>query len=305
MFRRKRLSGAPALNPDPTGGGWTPAQDLLWISAAPPRPGAWAALQAQHPSSGLWPLLLSGLSNREPDRPWLSGELSPKWRKLSAPADHDPAALLAASWASCVPEEEDDESDSDRTDRIAITAPFGAGWPGLAPPSPASFSADWPGLAPPSPASPGLAPPSPTSPSAPQASPAAVSPAERAAEVADFLLGAGWLTAPRLGLVPGARGADTPTDIGWTGPLNHEQDTAKISALLRSWEDRFGTRLIGLGFDTVYLSVAAPPTDVEHALRVAAEHFAFCPDNIWQGAGSLADYAKDLVDQPIWTFWWD
>ncbi|MEU4426368.1 DUF4253 domain-containing protein [Actinoplanes sp. NPDC024001] len=257
MFRRKRLGPAPSDE-------WTPIHDLLWISAVLPQPGQWAALREQHERTGLWPLLLGGLSDRDPDRPWRSGELAPSGVKRTAPADHDPAALLAAWWQECIPDEDEEE------EQLAATAPFGDRWPGLAPPG------------------------------VPQADPA-----QRAAEIADFVLSSGWLTAPRLGLVPSARGADAPTAAGWSGPVNHEGDTAKFSAVLRSWEERFGARVVGIGFDTLYLSVAAPPADEEHALRVAAEHFGFCPDNVWQGSGSLTEYAKGIIGQPVWVFWWD
>ncbi|MFI7705323.1 DUF4253 domain-containing protein [Nonomuraea sp. NPDC049480] len=55
----------------------------------------------------------------------------------------------------------------------------------------------------------------------------------------------------------------------------------------------------------LYLSIAAPPATLDQALHVAAEYFAFCPDNIWQGPGSLAAYAECLVDVDSWQFWWD
>ncbi|WP_432020488.1 DUF4253 domain-containing protein [Streptomyces sp. 1222.5] len=46
------------------------------------------------------------------------------------------------------------------------------------------------------------------------------------------------------------------------------------------------------------LSVAAPPQTLDEALAVAVEHFAFCPDNIWQGYESIRLYAEEaLVDQ--------
>ncbi|MDG4798003.1 DUF4253 domain-containing protein [Micromonospora sp. WMMD1082] len=113
--------------------------------------------------------------------------------------------------------------------------------------------------------------------------------------------------AMRLGLVAAGRGSDALTVLGWQGAVNHTNDTAKLSAVLRSWEDRFGVRVIGVGFAELYLSVAAPPTGTAEALRVAAEHFAFCPDNVWQGQRpcTLAGYADRLVGAPTWAFWWD
>ncbi len=113
--------------------------------------------------------------------------------------------------------------------------------------------------------------------------------------------GRDWL----LGLVPAVRGADALTLMGWDGPCNHTDHTQEISAVLRSWEDRFGVRVVAAGFDTLELSVAAPPVTFGHARRVAAEHLAFCPDNVWQGSGTLEEYAKALVEADRWSFWWD
>jgi hypothetical protein len=32
---------------------------------------------------------------------------------------------------------------------------------------------------------------------------------------------------------------------------------------------------------------------------------AFCPDNIWQGVGTVSEYGESLVDATLWPFWWD
>ncbi|MDQ0959929.1 hypothetical protein QFZ66_003807 [Streptomyces sp. B4I13] len=129
----------------------------------------------------------------------------------------------------------------------------------------------------------------------------------RAAQVADALAGEGGslFAAPHLALVPARRSADVPAALGWTGPANHENDTARLCAVLRSWEDRFGIRVVGLGFDVLVLSVAAPPATSAEAAAVAAEHFAFCPDNVLQGDGDLASYAERLAGEHAWSFWWD
>ena len=153
-----------------------------------------------------------------------------------------------------------------------LTEPFGFEWPGLAP-----------------------------------AGTPTAAPDTRAAQVADSLAeGAeNWFKEPRLALVPARRSADIPAAIGWTGPLNYDNDVARLGAVLRSWEDRFGIRMVGLGFDTLVLSVAAPPTTLVEAEALAVEHFAFCPDNITQGPSDLQAYAKDLIGDPTWSFWWD
>ncbi|ELP71250.1 DUF4253 domain-containing protein [Streptomyces turgidiscabies] len=115
------------------------------------------------------------------------------------------------------------------------------------------------------------------------------------------------LKEPRLALVPARRSADIPAAIGWSGPANYESDTARLCAVLRSWEDRFGIRVLALTFNQLVLSVAAPPTTLAEAEATAAEHFAFCPDNITQGAHTtLRAYAEhELLAKPTWSFWWD
>ncbi|PTM88866.1 uncharacterized protein DUF4253 [Streptomyces sp. VMFN-G11Ma] len=152
----------------------------------------------------------------------------------------------------------------------------------------AEADADWPGLA--------------------DARHAGADPDSVADGIVDSLLDAGSpLKDARLALVPARRSADIPTAIGWTGPANHEGDTARMSAVLRSWEDRFGIRVVALGFDTLLVSVAAPPTTLAEAEALAAEHFAFCPDNIWQGDDpTRTAYAeRHLLNRPAWHFWWD
>ncbi|WP_369144860.1 DUF4253 domain-containing protein [Streptomyces sp. R44] len=152
----------------------------------------------------------------------------------------------------------------------------------------APFTAGWPGLA--------------------AAQPSGSDPDRAAAEVAEALTEPGtWLAEARPALVPARRSADIPAVIGWTGPLNHENDVARLCAVLRSWEDRFGARVVALTPGQLLVSVAAPPLTVEDAEALAAEHFAFCPDNITQGRHSiLRDYARGmLLDVPVWSFWWD
>ncbi|MFE9637259.1 DUF4253 domain-containing protein [Streptomyces sp. NPDC006463] len=108
-------------------------------------------------------------------------------------------------------------------------------------------------------------------------------------------------------MVAAPSGADALALVGWDGPANWDNDTAKFSAVVSDWEQRFGACVVAVGSDTLHLSVATPPTSREDALLVAAEHFAFCPDNIWQGPRpqTLAAYAERLIDTQCWEFWWD
>ncbi|MFP3985992.1 DUF4253 domain-containing protein [Streptomyces sp. E11-3] len=186
--------------------------------------------------------------------------------RMSSPADHNPDTLFARWWQDYTATD-DDQLTAD--ERLAVTAPFGQTWPGPAPTPAPSTDPD---------------------------------------EIAEQYAGAFLTQNPhaRLGLVAASRGADALATVGWMGPANYDNDTATFAAVVRDWEDRFGARVVGIGFSTLHLSVAAPPARIEDALAVAAEHFAFCPDNIWQGThADLASYAEDLMGLNCWEFWWD
>jgi hypothetical protein len=250
----------------------------LWVSDGPATAGLWTWLRAEHTRTGLWPLLLVPDPYDGEFRPWVSGALTHapfSWarevfpERMSSPASHDPAGLLAQWWTTYTTvDEEDDIVDND--EHLAVTAPFGKTWPG---PAPSRETMTDPG--------------------------------QLAAEFATAFLGDGPLA--RLGLVAAASGAEALTAVGWAGPCNYDTDTAKFSAVVRDWEHRFGARVVAVGFSTLHLSVASPPADGREALLVAAEHFAFCPDNIWQGSSpyTLAAYAERIIGAHRWDFWWD
>jgi hypothetical protein len=109
----------------------------------------------------------------------------------------------------------------------------------------------------------------------------------------------------RLALVPVRRGADVLSTLGWSGAANHVSRTAGLSAILRSWEDRFGVRVLRLGPDRLDVSVAAPPQEPAHAAAVAAEHWAFCPDRVLQQSGSISAHADEIRGRRTWSFWWE
>jgi hypothetical protein len=109
----------------------------------------------------------------------------------------------------------------------------------------------------------------------------------------------------RLGLVPVTRPADVFAVLGWTGPANYFGDMGPLSALARSWEERFGAEPVGLGFATALFAVRRPPATPEEANRLAAEHFAVCSDLVYQGDGSIGAYAARLLGAPAWSLWWD
>jgi hypothetical protein len=150
------------------------------------------------------------------------------------------------------------------------------------------FTLDWPGVAPP-----GHAP---------------LTPAERqqALDVALPRIRVRNRETPtsRIGLVAAGRPADVLPVIGWGGLVNRGESLLPLTAVLRSWEDRFGARLIDVGYAGLRLLAERPPRTLEAAQRLAAEQVVLA-DECADGARDIPRIAARLASGPIWTFWWD
>ncbi|MEI7029524.1 DUF4253 domain-containing protein [Streptomyces pratensis] len=255
-------------------GSWP--EPLLWYANAPAAPRDWSALRSAGRRLGLLPVLISGGPRDHWPEEW---DLCPD--ETSYPGDHDAEEVLAEYWTGTADgaagQDDADDGEGGRGQGGREEAGGARGpWPGLAP-APAREAPDDPDAV--------------------------------ASEVADIITADpdSWLTGARMALVPARRSADIPAAIGWSGPVNHEGDVARLCAVLRSWEDRYDLRVVVLGLDTMIVSVGRPPTTLEEARALAAEHYAFCPDNIDQTPPyDLGVYAeKHLLDQEVWSFWWD
>ncbi|MBS4103633.1 DUF4253 domain-containing protein [Tsukamurella paurometabola] len=117
---------------------------------------------------------------------------------------------------------------------------------------------------------------------------------------------AGELDAPEDGallLVPVARPADVPAALGWDGAVNADLDAGDVTAVVRSWEDRFGAVLLSLGLDTMSLQVTRRPETRAQLDALAYEHYAFCSDNYSHDVFSSC--RTGLSEWRRWDFWWD
>jgi uncharacterized protein DUF4253 len=105
------------------------------------------------------------------------------------------------------------------------------------------------------------------------------------------------LAPARIGLVPVGRPADVLAALGWD--LCFERlDTLPLTAVLRSWENRFGARLLEVGFADIKLLVERPPRDLSSAQRIAAEHCALA-DECANHAGPARTTIPQLA--PSWS----
>ncbi|MFI9366860.1 DUF4253 domain-containing protein [Kitasatospora sp. NPDC053057] len=274
MIDSELLSGLRGRFPDRSAEGRTvpllPGRQVvpaLWVSEAAAPEGMWQRLHREHAVSGLWPLLLEP-RGEGPDLDGADLGLAPGQPGKPALEGYDPEVLLRGWWERAVlwcPTGDPQE----RAELLETLEPFGAAWPGLAPAAAAAAARD---------------------------------PQDCADRLARQLLRS--RPGLRIGLVRADGGAEALAACGWNGTNGHG-DSGAIAAVLRSWQERFGARVVQVGADSLYLSVAAPPTGLEEALLVAAEHAAFCPDNLFQSDEGLGGYAEELVDEGCWSFWWD
>jgi hypothetical protein len=120
----------------------------------------------------------------------------------------------------------------------------------------------------------------------------------------------GMMGSARLGLVPASRASDVLSLTGFSGLTNRCSTPAEFTAVLRTWEERFGAVLCEVGFANVRLLVTRPPRSRRAAELVAAEIRGMC-DEFWPierpgtalcSIGEIADYVMDV---PFWGLWWD
>ena len=112
----------------------------------------------------------------------------------------------------------------------------------------------------------------------------------------------------RICLVPADRPADVLAVTGWfcTDQFQEPSVGVQVGAVLRSWEERFGARLLKLGPGAdLSLLVERPPRTREAAEVIAAEHWAFADEFNGEGRCDFGRLVNAIVGRPIWKFWWD
>lgn len=243
-------------------------EPVAWATTEPvPDAGrVWAALSEAHAQSGLVPFLLAGIGDG-PERPWDTQEF--RDADDLTELDHlDAAELLREEWLRQTTEYDDyDEEDEEYGDEEFARSIA----EDVAPFSRRQF----PGIA--------------------QAE-------EQQLDADQFDWVLSGLGLARVGLVPAGRPADVLPMLGW----NQAFVTAvPYAAVLRSWEDRFGARLLRVGLAEISVLAQRPPRAPESAQHLAAEHWAFCSEFGGTGMHDVTRITASLMSSPIWTFWWD
>lgn len=105
-------------------------------------------------------------------------------------------------------------------------------------------------------------------------------------------------------LIPTKFGWEVPAYLRW-GDWNACPPPEYHVAALRSWNRDFAADLVGMNGDTINLQAANRPTTRETATKLAREQYAYCPDIIDQGVGTISALAATLMASEWWYLWWD
>jgi hypothetical protein len=122
---------------------------------------------------------------------------------------------------------------------------------------------------------------------------------------------AGSASSAWFGLTTAPRPADIPMSIGWfacSEAFAGSFSPGQMTAVLRSWEDRFGAFIFRLGYASLQLLVQRPPRTERQALAVAAEFFGLADEFTTAHGGvtrSITEMADSIEGSPWWRFWWD
>jgi hypothetical protein len=275
--------------------GFGSGQPVAWAtSESVPDPGrVWSDLSDVSPQTGLVPFLLRSLddlmlpiltrmfpdevqaladgAHGEAGRPWANDEFGDP-EDIAGLDRIDGAQMLARLWQGQLPfemdfddEVVDDYYEEDDDDEELLAMR-------------APFAADFPGLAP------------------------AQELPVTAKQIHQIL---GSLPPARIGLAAASRPADVLPLIGWQGAVNGFGGALPIAAVLRSWEQRFGAKLLQVGFAEISVLASRPPRTADVAQLLAAEQFAFCDECAGRGLHDIKAITDYLLDSPVWTFWWD
>lgn len=131
-----------------------------------------------------------------------------------------------------------------------------------------------------------------------------VAPASLGLSVATDIVSGKWLPKVQIAIVPTDDWTAIPAYLRY-GNWNDCPKPEYHVATLRSWRDRYGVELIGLGADTMNLRAARRPNSRDEAIALAREQYAYCTDIVDQGTETLSNLAACLMADDWWYFWWD
>jgi hypothetical protein len=104
--------------------------------------------------------------------------------------------------------------------------------------------------------------------------------------------------------VPARAGFEVPALLGWPGGWAYGIGGAEHYAILRHFHDLYGAELLTLDSGRMDLLIKDRPRTAQTVARAALELYAYCPDIVCRGAGTLPELARGQVLNNTWSLWW-
>lgn len=87
-----------------------------------------------------------------------------------------------------------------------------------------------------------------------------------------------------------------------TNGANYDINTDAVIAKLKAWDKLYNLKLTGADFDWFEVKLLNPPTNMK---SLADEVYAFCPDVVDQGVGTVKKLEEELQQNKTIYCWWD
>lgn len=107
-----------------------------------------------------------------------------------------------------------------------------------------------------------------------------------------------------IGLFPVAKPWEVLAHLNF-GDWNDCPRPAVQCAVHRFWAEGYGSRVVSVTHDIVQCLVASPPADRAAARDLARQQYLYCGDIVDQGCETVDRLAVGLWGAPTWYFWWD
>lgn len=110
------------------------------------------------------------------------------------------------------------------------------------------------------------------------------------------------LAAGYLALVTDTQNWQVPISVGFDGVGGWA--AVEHASILRHWSARYKAEVVALTQSSVGLRIGRPPASHEAAYATAQEIYAYCPDVVEHGLGSMWALATTVAVSPAWSLRW-
>ena len=108
----------------------------------------------------------------------------------------------------------------------------------------------------------------------------------------------------KIVLLPTPNPWEAAAHLGFSA-VNYDIEPQHHVAVHQKWFKEWGAEPVTATGDVMEFRVTRPPTNRAKAKALAAEQYAYCPDIVDQGVGTLENLGAAIMGAPVWFFWWD